>query len=210
MVRFVAPARQHPAPMSADNLAWPVDYTYMYGDGLAWYEEVEMEFNEVREVSSTSAVWEIDNDNLYRQSPIPLYGLLLTWRGNRLLGDSERSSTTSLDSGLTESQGLQLGLMHGDVLDRKAPQLHVVSSIGVNPSLAWLLSTRIGMAGGAPPEPKGGLPDTQARGEMVSFRVNDDSVTFELLQGPGGWVARADRDDHQITMEGITFSSQGR
>ena len=96
--------------------------------------------------------------------------------------------------------------MHGDVLDRKAPQLHVVSSIGVNPSLAWLLSTRIGMAGGAPPEPKGGLPDTQARGEMVSFRVNDDSVTFELLQGPGGWVARADRDDHQITIEGIRFS----
>jgi hypothetical protein len=31
--RFVAPARQHPAPTSADNLAWPVDYTYMDNEG---------------------------------------------------------------------------------------------------------------------------------------------------------------------------------
>ena len=40
-----------------------------------------MEFKEVREVSSTSAAWEIDNDNLYRQSPIPLYGLFADMAG---------------------------------------------------------------------------------------------------------------------------------
>ena len=173
-------------------------------DGLGRNKGASMDFVEAMDVAINGAALELENERLYRRAPFPLYGLSPHWQGERLLGDSEESSITSLDSGLVESRGLQLGLMHGNPLD--VADLHVVSSVGVQrPPLAWLLSTQVGRRPGSTLAEEESPFDSQARADTVSLGVNYEFVVFEILQGRGGWVARADRVDHLLTLESDGF-----
>jgi hypothetical protein len=162
-----------------------------------------MDFADARDFEIDVAALELENERLYRRAPFPLYGLSPHWQGERLLGDGEESSITSLDSGLVESRGLQLGLMHGNPLD--VADLHVVSSVGVHRApLAWLLSTREGRRPATLPEEVSPF-ESQAPADRVSLEVNHEFVVFEILRGRGGWVARADRVDHLLTLESDGF-----
>jgi hypothetical protein len=150
----------------------------------------------------------------FRAAPFPLYGLPPAWPGPRHLGGWEGGWATGRQPVTTA-----LSLAHGDPLTDQGPELRVevrVEQVEPEVGLTMRLQDRRHLAQelwlrAAPPtddlaEHVEQLAAARRRPDpawsQVTIPVDGRPVVFEWLAEGRHWVARAELDDHTLTLHG--------
>ena len=155
--------------------------------------------------------WEAER---FRAAPFPLYGLPSAWPGARYLGGWEGSSGKGRRPVTTA-----LSLAHGDPLTDQGPELRVetgAEQMDTDQAMAGPLQSRRHLAEelwlrAAPPDQELAahverLAAARRRPDpawsQVTIPVAGRPVAFDWLAEGRHWVARAELDDHTLTLHG--------
>jgi hypothetical protein len=151
-----------------------------------------------------------NQEDWYRHTDLPLFGLPDSYVGLRLLGDGERFHETEVRGATRPSsratrrwvlQSESYGLAHGDPLSSEGPRLQVTTSRNTLPDPIELLNAEALRPGSA-------LDFGERRPFTTTVSLDGEEVVFNAIRARDGWVLQASFEGYAVTVVGVRFPSE--
>jgi hypothetical protein len=152
-----------------------------------------------------------NQQNWYRHTDLPLFGLPDSYVGLRLLGDGERFLEGEVHGATRPSsqaprrwvlESESYGLAHGDPLSPEGPRLQVTTSRNTLAEPADLLNAEALRPGSA-------LDFGGPRPFTTTVSLDGEEVVFNGIRAPDGWVLQASFEGYAVTAVGVRFPPEG-
>jgi len=154
-----------------------------------------------------------NQEDWYRHTDLPLFGLPDSYVGLRQLGDGERflegegeaRGATPPSSRTPRRWVLQnesYGLLHGDPLSSGSPVLQVMTSRNTLSDPSDLLNAEALRPGSA-------LDFGERRPFTTTVSLDGDEVVFNGIRARDGWVLQASFEGYAVTVVGVRFPPEG-
>jgi hypothetical protein len=139
-------------------------------------------------------------EDWYRHTDLPLFGLPGSYLGPRMLGDADRAYESEGREPSRVLTGESYGLLHGDPLSPGSSTLQAITSRKSLPVPADLLSAEA-------LRPSSPIDLREPRPFTANVSLDGEEVAFDGLRVSDGWVLQASFDGHAVTVVAVRFPS---